>query len=363
MERKKGGATLIVGALNHELGYGLIADLAARGERLTLLARMSERGDAEAIRAAIGGGVDLLFGDPSAIDLGLSGTEYRALRAEASAMHWFIEGYAPKVSDARAPKAAEECLEFASDAPSLKRITVWSSALASGRTEGILKEEPFSRLTKRQATRQGRKQSSGAIYEADQVFSEALASFPMTLVRTGSVVLAPQLGSKSILNGAGVLILYLLARRSEPILMMPGRADALLNFLPADFVYRAERALSLDERTLHRVIHLVDSDPPTVRRAISILCALMGRPAPRFYAPPAAAAALLQSPGLRREGDPTRTLLEEMSSRLVIDASFARSILDEAGLVCPAFESYAEATVEEMRERVGFAPLRQVSGA
>lgn len=353
MERKKGGATLIVGALNHELGFGLIEELAARGERLILLARMREQQEAEAVREAIGGGIDLLFGDASAIDFGLSGEEYRALRAQTTAAHWFIEGFTQSVPDARPAKAAEECLEFASCAPLLERITVWSSALASGFTEGVLKEEPFRRRS--------RKQPADTIDEADCVFARALSDYPIALIRTGSAVLAPQLGKRNILNGAGVLILYLLARRNEPILMMPGRADALLNFLPAEFIYRAERVISADPRTRHRILHLVDTDPPTVRRAISILCALMGRSAPRFYAPPAAAAALLQSPGLRRAGDPTRTLLEEMSSRLVIDATFARSILDEAGLVCPAFESYAEAMVEEMRERVGFAPLHSAS--
>lgn len=352
MERKKGGATLIVGALNHELGFGLIGELAARGERLILLARMTEKGDAEAIQRAIGG-VDVLFGDASAIDFGLSGEEYRGLRTQTASVHWFIEGYARGLPDARPARAAEECLEFASGAPLLGRITVWSSALASGQSEGVLMEEPFMRRP--------RKQYGNTLCEADTVFAKALHALPITIIRTGNAVLTPQLGSRNILNGAGVLILYLLARRSEPILMMPGRADALLNFLPAEFVYRAEQVFSATPGTLHRIIHLVDSDPPTVRRAISILCALMGRPAPRFYAPPAAAAALLQSPGLRREGDPTRTLLEEMSSRLVIDTSFGRSVLDEAGLVCPAFESYAEATVEEMRERVGFAPMRRAS--
>lgn len=349
----KGGATLVVGALNHELGYGLIADLAARGERLIVLGRMNEAKEAEAIRHTIGGGIDLIYGDPSAIDFGLSGSEYRALWSETSAVHWFIESYAPGAVDVRAKKAAEECLEFASNATGLERITVWSSALASGRSEGVLKEEAFDR--------RGRRSMSSGIYEADCVFADALRDFPITVIRTGSAVLAPQLGTRSILNGAGVLILYLLARRSEPILMMPGRADAFLNFVPADFLYRAERVISNDRRSLHRILHLVDRDPPTVRRAVAMLCALMGRPAPRFYAPPAAAAALLQSPGLRREGDPTRTLLEEMSSRLVIDASFTRSLLGDAGLVCPAFESYAEEAVEEMRERVGFALMPRAS--
>src|SRR5690606_10245807 len=120
--------------------------------------------------------------------------------------------------------------------------------------------------------------------------------------------LGPRPPADAPLDAARLLVLFLLSRGTDPLLVMPGRADGALAFVPAEHAVTAGLAIARDDRSAHGIFHVVDSDPPTVRRAISILCGLTGQEAPRLFVPSRAASALLRAPGLSPQIEHLRAL-------------------------------------------------------
>jgi hypothetical protein len=345
------GLSLVIGAPRHALGELLIDRLAAEGRPIVLLVDESELELAHALTrrlAPVSSRLGLLVGDPSAIDLGFTGAEYLSLRRNLREVHHLIAPPSPRSAKRRIDpvRVVREVLELGAAATSLERITFWSSVLASGKRHGSLRERPYHTSTN--VTETGPR----AVHRADLEASDAIDKLPITLLRTGTVVLEPRLVTEESLGAARLLILYLLTRGRDPLFFMPGRADGVLSFIPAEYAVTAGLAIARSEGGADGIFHLVDSDPPTVRRAISVLCTLTGNGAPRLFVPSLAATALLRAPGLSPRMEQLRTLLDELGSSLEVSDVKAREILEPMGIVCPAFESYAERLVDEVREQV-----------
>lgn len=337
------GLTLVIGAPRHPLGEPLIERLVAEGRPVGVL------DDGGGSRVAPLGEVRILAGREASIDLGLAGGEYLALRNTVREIHHLLPLPSSRARGSDPLAAVRETLQLAESAESLERITYWSSIFASGRREGSLHEEPFP------ATSGAGRADGGprAARLADALAAEATTRLPATLLRTGTIVLEPRAtSSDEALGAARLLVLFLLSRRPDALSVMPGRADGVLSFVPAEHAVRAGLAIAGHERGARGIFHIVDPDPPSVRRAIAILCSLTGREAPRIYAPAFAASALLRMPGISPQLEELRALLDELGSRLAVSDVAARSILEPMGIVCPAFESYAEELVDEVRGRV-----------
>jgi hypothetical protein len=357
MQAFEPGLSLIIGAPRHTLGELLIERIVAEGRPVVVLLEEGEIARARSITRHLeraGTRARLLVGNPSAIDLGVSGPEYLALSRALREVHHFIGPPKPRAArrHEEPTRAVRESLQLVEGAPSLERITFWSSVFASGKRDGSLREAPFSN-----ANANSPEASSRSTGRADSLASEARTRLPVTVLRTGTIVLEPLQTTEESLGAARLLVLYLLSRGRDPLLVMPGRADGVLSFLPADYAVTAGLAIARDPRGAHGIFHLVDSDPPTVRRAISILCGLTGQDAPRLFVPSLGASALLRAPGLSPQVEKLRALLDELGSRLEVSDFEARTILEPLGIVCPAFESYAERLVEEVRDQMHDARL------
>lgn len=346
------GLSLVVGAPRHALGALLAERIADEGRPVVLLATEKEAPIARAMVSRIrerGGCGRVLIGHPTAIDLGVSGAEYLALGRAIREIHHLVsmpERFGARRADDPV-RAVQEVLELGEHSPQLERLTVWSSVFASGRRTGSLREEPLTR-----ELAEGAEAASRAAVRADAIAAEARARLPVTLLRTGTIVLEPRLTGELTLGPAQLLVLFLLSRGKEQLFLMPGRADGVLSFLPAEYAVKAGLVIARHPRGARGIFHLVDSDPPTVRRAISILCMLTGREPPHLFVPSLAASALLRAPGLAPRVEHLRNLLEELGSSLEVSDAEARAILEPLGVVCPAFESYAEQLVDEVREKV-----------
>jgi hypothetical protein len=355
MQAFEPGTSLIVGAPRHALGELLIERVAAEGRPVVVLV---ENRDLEIGRSLTrrsgraGADVRLLVGDPSAIDLGVSGSEYVALGRSVREVHHLLASPRGAKRERDPARAVREVLQLGETARSLERITVWSSVLASGKRSGTLREEPLAESAP-QITDPILRQ----LRMSDRLASEALDRLPVTLLRTGTIVLEPRTPAEDALGAPRLLVLFLLSRGRDSLFFMPGRADGVLSFVPARHAVDAGLAIARDDRGAHGIFHLVDSDPPTVRRAISILCGLTGQDAPRLFVPSRAASALLRAPGLSPQVEQLRALLDELGSSLAVNDAAARGILEPLGIVCPAFESYAERLVDEVREQVQDARL------
>src|SRR5690606_11064251 len=136
MQAFEPGSSLIVGAPRHALGELLIERVATEGRPVVVLV---ESRDVEVGRtltrrfARDGTDIKLLVGDPSAIDLGVSGAEYLALGRSVREVHHLLASPRGAKREGDPARAVREILQLGYSAKTLERITFCSSVSASGK--------------------------------------------------------------------------------------------------------------------------------------------------------------------------------------------------------------------------------------
>jgi thioester reductase-like protein len=300
--------------------------------------------------------MELLDGDPSAIDMGLSGAELKELAAHVTRIHC-CPGMAYAGVDRRAAEhaildGAREALELASVCKRFDRLVFHSTAHVSGDRSGVVLEEELK------AGQSFRNVVEEATARAEKLLRAAMALTPITVVRPSAIVGDSRTGEIDAFEGPSLLILLFVTSPPDLALPLPGRGEGRLNVAPVDWIARASVALGRAPGAVGRTFHLVDPNPPTVRRVFELLARAGGRREPRGSIPATFAKALLRTPGFDRIAQSPRTLLDTMTTPVVHDASGADELLRELGVPpCPPFESYVDRLVEyvqrELRERRG----------
>jgi thioester reductase-like protein len=347
--------TLITGFPSNELATRVVTRLLTqnRSERLLCLvparfqdrarAFLRERPSAEAER------VELLEGDVTAMDLGLSGPEFRDAARRVRVIHHLAAvtytGAERALADRVNVTGTAEVVEFASQAKQLERLVHWSSTSATSTRHGHVLEDDL--LQPR----------SGAIahtrFRAECIVRSHQERIPSTVLRPAMLAGDSRTGGMNRLDGAFLLITGLLSAPRDVPLPLPARPDAFLNLVPIDFAVEAGLALARSNDTLSRTVHVVDPAPPTLEEALGLFASLLDRPTPHRSLPGPLARALLTLPLLDRLTHAHSALVEELGRSARYDDRYARPVLEKAGLSCPPFPSYAPkmaAFVQRQRE-------------
>jgi thioester reductase-like protein len=317
-----------------------------------LLVRAKFRADAEAfVRGEPDGSrIEMLEGDAAAIDLGLSGAEFRQLADEVEYIqhhaHVSYEAADPRVAEALNVQGAREVLELARAAKKLKRLVFQSTARVSGDRTGRVLEEDLD------AGQGFRSVIEETLFKAERLMRRAMERVPVTVVRPGIVVGHSKTGDVDRFDGPYLLVLLLLTSPVEIALPLPARGDSPLHLAPVDYVARASVALMSDPGAVGRTFHLVDPAPLPARRVYERIAQIAGRPMPRGFIPVNFTRALLRTPGLERFVKSPRAFLEQLATPVQYASNSAREILVPKGIECPPFESYAETMVQFVRERI-----------
>ena len=214
--------------------------------------------------------VQIVEGDPAAMDLGLSGVEFKQLAAEVDRIHHAAGVSYLGVDRATAEHVnvhgAHEVLEFAAACSSLKCLVHHSTALVSGDRTGVVSEEE---LKEGQRFRNVVEETKA---RAEKLMRAAMPRIPIAVMRPSMVVGDSQTGEIDRFDEVRYMIILLIVTSpAEIALPLPGRGDVPLNLVPADHVARVARAIGLDPRSPGRTFHVVDPAPLTARRVFELV--------------------------------------------------------------------------------------------
>jgi thioester reductase-like protein len=295
--------------------------------------------------------VELVEGDAAAIDLGLSGAEFKALARKVTRIHHCAQVTYLGVDRGTAERVniggAREALELAGSCDRLECLVFHSTAEVSGSRRGVVLESEL------QAGQSFRNVVEETKARAEKLMRQAMGELPISVVRPSTVVGDSRTGEVDRFDGPYLLVLLVVASPPDFALPLPGAGDESLNLVPIDWVARASVAIGRDPRSRGRTFHLVDSAPLTARRVFELVARAGGRRGPRGSIPASLAKTLLRAPGLDRIAKSPRAFLETLTTPVTYDAHNADEILGPLGVgPCPPLETYVDKLVEYVQERV-----------
>jgi nucleoside-diphosphate-sugar epimerase len=292
----------------------------------------------------------LLEGDPSFMDLGLSGAEFRQLGREVDRIHHLAHVGAGSVDRATAHAAnvvsAAEILELARAAGSLQCLVFHSTAHVSGDRTGVVYEEDLS------SGQSFRSDVDETRMDAEILARRAMREVPVAVVRPTMLVgdVDPQEDER--LDGLYLLVLLIVATPAEIAIPFPGKGDSPLNIVPLDYVVRASHALGRAPGAPGRTFHLADPHPLAARRVAELVARASGKRTARSHIPSNVAKALLRTPGIERFVRSPRAFVEQLTTAVRYDTRNADLLLGPTGITCPSFETYVGELVASVQEHL-----------
>jgi nucleoside-diphosphate-sugar epimerase len=299
----------------------------------------------------------LLEGDPSGMDLGLSGAEFRQLTREVDRIHHLAHAGVGTVDRGKAHAAnviaAAEILEFARAASSLACLVFHSTAHVSGDRTGVVYEDD---LASGQSFRSEVEETRMA---AEALARRAMRDVPIAVVRPTTMVGDFDPHDDHRLDGLYLLALLIVATPADIAIPFPGKGDTPLNIVPVDFVVRAAHAIGRAPSAPGRTFHLADPHPLAVRRIAEVIARASGKRAAKSHIPSNLAKALLRTPGIERFVRSPRAFVEQLTTPVRHDTRNADQILRMSGITCPPFETYAGELVAAVQEHLKLRQRRR----
>ena len=292
----------------------------------------------------------IIEGDAAAMDLGLSGAEYRTLGAEVDRVHHLaqvtFEGVRREITEATNIGAMREVIELGRCCKNMRSIVVHSTALVSGNREGLVLEDDLA------AGQTFRSHVEETLARAERLARGALPGLLLIVIRPTWVVGDSATGEIERFDGPYLLVLLLVTSPQDLPVPLPARGDALLHLVPIDYVVRAAHFIGRHPKAIGRTFHLADPRPLTVRRVFELVAASGGKRLPGGFIPTRVTKALLSAPGLGLLAKSPRAFVEMLATPVRYDTRNSDEILRESSIRCPPFESYVDTLVAHVRDRV-----------
>jgi len=311
-----------------------------------LVVPSARRAEADAALSALG--VDekrarVLEGEPTAMDLGLSGAEFRALSQEVDLIHHAAYAglsrlEAQELSSASLAATAE-ILEFARAARSLRALVFHSTASVSGDRRGVVYEDDLER------GQSFRDESERARMKAEAMARRANKELPLVIVRPSHIVGAS--APEERLDALHLATLFVLVTKAELGLPLPNRGDAPIHAVPMEFVARASHALAKSESAAGKTFHLVDPHAVSARRFFEIVVRSLRSPS-RGSISATLTGTLLRTPGIERFVRSPKSFFGELAAPVRYDSRNTKHLLAGTGIECPPFEMYVDDLVAEV---------------
>jgi thioester reductase-like protein len=303
--------------------------------------------------------VVFLEGSPHAMDLGLSGAEFRQITREVDRVHHLAHVASSSVDRAIAHTAnvvgAAEILEFSRAAPQLSCLVFHSTAHVSGDRTGVVHEDDLA------CGQSFRSDADETRMRAEVLLRRAMREVPIAVVRPTTIVGDTGAGENDRLEGIYLLVLLVVATPAEIAIPFPGRGDTPLNIVPLDYALRAAHAIGRHPSAPGRTFHLADPNPLSARSVFELVTHAGGRRTARGSIPSNLAKALLRTPGIDRFARSPKAFVEQLTSDVRYDTRNTEYVLRSSGIVCPPFESYVDDLVNVVREHIKARQRRRES--
>jgi len=319
---------------------------------------------AEHYRAGLPGELASRFrffsGDPTAIDMGLSGPEYGDLSRSVTCIQHLAQVTGPTFGKESFEQinvgGMREALELALAAPRLEAVVVHSSVVVSGDRQGHVAETEL--ISGQRFPGLG----PSTLARAELMARRRMDRLPIVIVRTGQVVGPTTSGAVDTLDGVDLLILLILSSAQDLSALLPDWGDAPLHVVPVDHFVRAADALSRYRPAFGQTLHLTDPSPMTVRLAFNRCMKFKDRLAEEgLVLPPPSAA--LRKDGVLRESLQSilwrpRTFINSTFRKVHYGTELAEQLLGQVGLPCPPLTSYFEQLVRHLVRAIAVAPAK-----
>lgn len=289
-------------------------------------------------------------GDAASLDLGLSGAEYRELAARVERIHHVAQvtypGVSRKVAEDVNIGAMQEIIEFGRICERLKCIVMHSSAQISGsRTGLVLEEELSARQTFRSVVEE-------TLARAEKIARSHMRELPIAVVRPTQIVGDSRTGEVDRFDGPYLLMLLILNAPQEFPVLLPARGDTPMNLVPINYVAQAAEYIGRSPQAVGKTFHLTDPKPLTVRQVFQLVAQSGGRRLPGGFIPSRLTKALLNAPGLNLVSKSPKAFIDQITTPVRYDTRNTDDVLSSTAIHCPPFESYVDALVQFVRQRV-----------
>jgi len=322
---------------------------------------------AERFRAALPAALTARFrhfvGDPTAIDMGLSGPEYRELSGRVTCIQHLAQQTGPTFGKESYEElnvcTMREALELGLAAARLEALVAHSSVIVSGDRQGHVSESELV------AGQRFSGPGPATLAKAELMAKRRMDRLPIVILRSGQVVGPSTSGAVDTLDGVYLLILLILNSPQDLSPLLPDWGDAPLHVVPADHFVRVADAASRHRAAIGHTLQLTDPKPMTVRRAFNRCMKVREQLAAEGLAFPPALTALRRDSVLRDSLQAIlwrpRTFINMTFRKVHYGTEVAERLLGELGLGCPPLEAYFEQLVRHVVRFVSVAPAKAVS--
>lgn len=303
--------------------------------------------------------IELLAGDIAQPRLDLEDAEWERASAEVQSVFHLAAIYNLAVPLAAAQRVnvggTGNVLELCLAAKRLERFVYVSTAYVAGKRQGVVYEHEL-------ALGQGFKNHyESTKFQAEVWVRELLDRVPTVILRPAIVVGDSRTGETEKFDGPYYL-LRAIARAHASGRAVPqfGRSEAAFNVVPVDYVVGAAVVAATDPAMTGATLHLVDPNPLSTRRLVSLLSREYAGRAPRGRVPPGLVSTSLRLGAVRRlVGGTPRESVPYLNHPVVFDARRAVELLSPHDLRPPRFTDYVSPMVEFFRRNEldpAFAP-------
>jgi uncharacterized protein YbjT (DUF2867 family) len=130
--------------------------------------------------------------------------------------------------------------------------------------------------------------------------------------------------------------------------LMPGRGDAPLNMVPADYVARAMHAISRTPNVDGHTFHLTDPNPLAARKVFELVADRLDKSQPVGHMPYALTKWLMKFPFLEKLTRDPRQFLDDFNQLTVFNAMNTDSVIG-GEIRCPSFPSYVDSLIDYLQ--------------
>lgn len=284
--------------------------------------------------------VELLTGEPTAIDFGLSGAEYLTLAQRVRRVHHVVT---PSVVYADGANAEEvgaalgrEIVEFGRAATSLQAFVVYSSADVSGDRSGTVLEAEL------EAGQSFPRPFARALALMERRVQRAKDQLPAVVIRPTLLAADSQTGECERATPLYQLVEAALAVPPTQVVRVP-QDRAPLHLVAVDYVARAAYYAGRRQDTIGSTLHLTDAHPTTVGHVLELVLDACGHE--------------------RREKQNLGSRLQQPMSELsrawaalrgphvFYDTRQMDRLLGQSGISCPPLREYADKLVHYVQGR------------
>lgn len=300
--------------------------------------------------------VRVFEGDAAAIDMGLSGAEFRDLASDASLIHHVAHaswiGLDKKTAEYCNVRGAVEAVELARNSPQLRCLVHHSTALVSGDRTGVVYEAELD-------VGQGfHSEVQRSRMKAETVMRRAMPELPIAVVRPSTLVGDSLTGEVDRFDGPHLLVMMLLGLPRGASAPLPAANDNPFDIVPVDYAVRVAHAIGQNPDAAGGTYHVVSAEKMSARAVFECVAQAGGRRASRRSIPSQTLDAMMRTPGVARLLRQPSALFRQLAHGARYDDSETHALLGGATVLgCPPLSAYVEnwvaAVAEHLAERRG----------